>query len=79
MRRETYECIRRGYTPEVLREIKGLRYFDDGDIQFYRQETLQGLSLLKKKKIVNLIELRRLTIGLIAIEVTIKQRIGGEI
>jgi hypothetical protein len=23
VRRETYDCIRRGYTPEVLREIKG--------------------------------------------------------
>jgi hypothetical protein len=79
VRRETYDCIRRGYTPEVLREIKGLRFFDDADIRFYRQETLEGLSLLKKKKIVNLIEMRRLTIGLIAIDVTIKQRIGGEI
>jgi hypothetical protein len=79
VRRETYECIRRGYTPEVLREIKGLRFFDDADIRFYRQETLQGLSLLKKKKIVNLVEMRRLAIGLIAIEVTIKERIGGEI
>ena len=79
MRRETYECIRRGYTPEVLREIKGLRFFDDADIEFYQQETLQGLSLLKKKKIVNLIEMRRLTIGLIAIELTVRQRMGGEI
>jgi hypothetical protein len=79
MRRETYECIRRGYTPEVQREIKGLRYFDDADIQFYLQETLDGLGLLKKKKVVNLVEMRRLAIGLIAIEVTIKQRIGGEI
>ncbi len=79
MRRETYDCIRRGYTPEVLREIKGLRFFDDADIRFYLQETLEGLSLLKKKKIVNLIEMRRLTIGLIAIEVTIKQRMGGEV
>ena len=79
MRRETYDCIRRGYTPEVLREIKGLRYFDDADIQFYQQETLEGLSLLKKKKIVNLIEMRRLAIGLIAKELTVRQRIGGEI
>ena len=79
MRRETYECIRRGYTPEVLREIKGLRFFDDADIRFYLQETLEGLGLLKKKKIVNLIEMRRLTIDLIAIEVTIKQRMGSEI
>jgi hypothetical protein len=79
VRRETYNCIRRGYTPEVLREIKGLRYFDDADIQFYWQETLQGLSLLKEKKIVNLIEMRRLAIGLIAIELTVRQRMGGEI
>lgn len=79
LRRETYDCIRRGYTPEVLREVKGLHYFDDADIRFYLQETLEGLSLLKQKKVVNLIEMRRLTIGLIAIEVTIKQRIGGEI
>ena len=78
MRRETYECIRRGYTPEVLREIKGLGFFDDADIRFYWHETLEGLSLLKKKKVVNLVEMRRLAIGLIAIEVTIKQRIGGE-
>jgi hypothetical protein len=79
VRRETYDCMRRGYTPEVLREIKGLRYFDDADIQFYWQEILQGLSLLKKKKVINLVEMRRLAIGLIAIEVTIKQRMGGEI
>jgi hypothetical protein len=79
MRRETYDCIRRGYTPEVLREIKGLRFFDDADIRFYLQETLQGLSLLKKKKVINLVEMRRLAIGLIAIEVTIKQRMGSEI
>jgi hypothetical protein len=79
MRRETYECIRRGYTPEVLREIKGLRYFDDADIQFYWQETLQGFSLLKKKKVINLVEMRRLAIGLIAIELTVRQRMGGEI
>jgi hypothetical protein len=79
MRRKTYECLRRGYTPEVLREIKGLRFFDDADIRFYWQETLQGLSLLKKKQVVNLVEMRRLAIGLIAIELTIKQRIGGEI
>ena len=79
MRRETYECIRRGYTPEVLREIKGLRFFDDADIRFYQQETLEGLSLLKKKKVVNLIEMRRLAIGLIAIELTVRQRMGGEI
>lgn len=79
MRRETYNCIRRGYTPEVLREIKGLRYFDDADIRFYWQETLQGLSLLKKKKVVNLVEMRRLAIGLIAIELTVRQRRGAEI
>jgi hypothetical protein len=79
VRRETYECIRRGYTPEVLREIKGLRFFDDSDIRFYLQETVEGLGLLKKKRIVNLVEMRRLTIDLIAIEVTIKQRMGGEI
>jgi hypothetical protein len=78
MRRETYECIRRGYTPEVLREIKGLRYFDDADIRFYLQETLQGFSLLKKKKVVNLIEMRRLAIGLIAIELAVRQRMGSE-
>jgi hypothetical protein len=78
MRRETYDCIRRGYTPEVLREIKGLRFFDDADIRFYLQETLEGFSLLKKKKIVNLVEMRRLAIGLIAIELTVRQRIGGE-
>ena len=79
MRRETYECIRRGYTPEVLREIKGLRFFDDSDIRFYLQETVEGLRILKKKRIVNLVQMRRLTIDLIAIEVTIKQRMGGEI
>ncbi len=79
MRRETYDCIRRGYTPEVLREIKGLRFFDDADIRFYLQETLQGFSLLKKKKLVNLVEMRRLAIGLIAIELTVRQRMGGEI
>jgi len=78
VRRETYDCIRRGYTPEVLREIKGLRFFDDADIRFYWQETLQGLSLLKKKKIVNLIEMRRLAIGLIAIELTVRQRRRNE-
>ena len=79
MRRETYECIRRGYTPEVLREIKGLRFFDDADIRFYWQETLQGVNLLKKKKVINLVEMRRLAIGLIAIELTVRQRMGGEI
>jgi hypothetical protein len=79
MRRETYECIRRGYTPEVLREIKGLRYFDEADIRFYRQETLQGFNLLKKKKVINLVEMRRLAIGLIAIELTVRQRMGSEI
>jgi len=79
VRRETYECIRRGYTPEVLREIKSLRFFDDADIEFYQQETLEGLSLLKKKKVVNLVEMRRLAIGLIAIELTVRQRMGGEI
>ncbi len=79
MRKETYECIRRGYTPEILREIKGLRFFDDADIRFYLQETLQGFSLLKKKKLVNLVEMRRLAIGLIAIELTVRQRMGGEI
>ena len=79
MRRETYDCIRRGYAPEVLREIKGLRFFDDADIRFYWQETIQGLSLLKKKKIVNLVEMRRIAIDLIAIELTVRQRMGGEI
>ena len=69
----------RGYPKEILREIKGLRYFDDSDIQFYRQETLQGITLLKKKKIVNLTEMRRLAIGLVAVEQAIKQRLGGEI
>jgi hypothetical protein len=39
----------------------------------------KGSASLKKKKIVNLVEMRRLAIGLIAIEVTIKERIGGEI
>jgi len=79
VRRETYDCIRRGYTPEVLREIKGLRFFDDGDIRFYLQETLKGLSLLKQKKVINLVEMRRLAIGLIAIELTVRQRMGSEI
>ncbi|OGP53053.1 MAG: hypothetical protein A2Y65_07565 [Deltaproteobacteria bacterium RBG_13_52_11] len=79
VKRETYDCIRRGYTPEVLREIKGLRYFDDSDILFYWKETLQGVNLLKKKKVVNLTEMRRLTIGLVAIEMAIKERMGGEI
>jgi hypothetical protein len=79
VRRETYECIRRGYTPEVLREIKGLRYFDDADIQFYWKETLEDVKLLKKKKVVNLVEMRRLAIGLIAIGLTVRQRMGGEI
>ncbi len=79
MRRETYECIRRGYAPEVLREIKGLRFFDDADIRFYWQETLEGLGLLKKKRVINLVEMRRLAIGLIAIELTVRQRMGGKI
>ncbi len=79
VRRETYDCMRRGYTPEVMREIKGLRFFDDADIRFYLQETLQGFSLLKKKKLVNLVEMRRIAIGLIAIELTVRQRMGGEI
>ncbi len=79
MRRETYDCIRRVYTPEVLREIKGLRFFDDADIRFYWQETLERFSLLKKKKVINLVEMRRLAIGLIAIELTVRQRMGGEV
>ena len=79
MERKKYDCIQRGYTTEVLREIKRLRYFDDTDIQFYGKETLQGVNLLKKKKVVNLTEMRRLTIGLAAIEITIKQRTGGAI
>ncbi len=78
MRRTTYNCMNRGYQKEILREIKGLRYFDDSDILFYWKETLQGVNRLKKKKIVNLTEMRRLTIGLAAIEQAIRQRLGGE-
>jgi hypothetical protein len=79
VRRATYDCMNRGYPKEILREIKGLRYFDDSDIMFYRQETLRGVNLLKKKKIVNLTEMRRLAIGLVAVEQAIRQRLGGEI
>jgi len=79
VRRATYNCMSRAYAKEILREIKGLRYFDDTDIMFYRQETLQGVNLLKKKKIVNLTEMRRLAIGLVAIEQAIRERMGGEI
>jgi len=78
VRRTTYNCMNRGYQKEILREIKGLRYFDDSDILFYWKETLQGVNRLKKKKIVNLTEMRRLTIGLAAIEQAIRQRLGGE-
>jgi len=78
VRRTTYNCMNRGYQKEILREIKGLRYFDDSDILFYWKETLQGVNRLKKKKIVNLTEMRRLTIGLAAIERAIRQRLGGE-
>jgi hypothetical protein len=71
--------MNRAYAKEILREIKGLRYFDDTDIMFYRQETLRGVKLLKKKKIVNLTEMRRLAIGLVAVEQAIRERMGGEI
>jgi hypothetical protein len=70
--------MNRGYQKEILREIKGLRYFDDSDILLYWKETLQGVNRLKKKKIVNLTEIRRLIIGLAAIEQAIRQRLGGE-
>jgi hypothetical protein len=33
VKRETYDCIRRGYTPEVLREIRGLRY-KESEVRF---------------------------------------------
>ena len=69
----------KGNQKEILREIKGLCYFDDSDIMFYWQETLRGVTLLKKKKIVNLTEMRRLAIGLVAIEQAMKQGLGGEI
>jgi hypothetical protein len=79
VRRATYDCMNRAYAKEILREIKGLRYFDDSDIMFYRQETLRGVNLLKQKKIVNLTEMRRFAIGLVAIEQAIRERMGGEI
>jgi hypothetical protein len=79
VRRATYDCMNRGYAKEVLREIEGLRYFDDADIMFYKEETRRGLARLKQKKIVNITEMRRLTIGLVAVEQAIRQRLGGEI
>ncbi|MBW2038803.1 MAG: hypothetical protein JRI46_04290 [Deltaproteobacteria bacterium] len=79
MRRETHECLSRGYGKEILREIKGLQYFDDADILFYWKETLKGANLLKRKRVVNLTEMRRLYIGLVAIEMAIRERMGGEV
>ncbi|RLB06502.1 MAG: hypothetical protein DRG50_05495 [Deltaproteobacteria bacterium] len=79
MRKETYNCLSMGYGKEILREIKGLRYFDDADILFYWKETLKGVNLLKRKKVVNLTEMRRLYIGLVAIEMAIRERMGGGI
>ncbi|UCC66200.1 MAG: hypothetical protein JSW32_04745 [Deltaproteobacteria bacterium] len=76
VRKETYECLGRGYGKEILREIKGLHYFDDADILFHWKETQRGVNLLKRKKVVNLTEMRRLSIGLMAIEMTIRERMG---
>ncbi len=79
MRRETYTCLKRGYEKEILREIKGLHYFDDSDILFYWKDTLKGVNLRKMKKVVNLTEMRRFYIGLVAIEMAIRERMGGEV
>ena len=77
MRRNIHNCLINGYEREILREIKGLHYFDDTDILFYWKETLKGIRLLKKKKVVNLTEMRRLYISLVAAEMTIKERMSG--
>jgi hypothetical protein len=38
---------------------------------------MKGIRLLKKKKVVNLTEMRRLYISLVAAEMTIKERMSG--
>ncbi len=77
MRKETYECIQRGYAEAILRELKGLRYFDDAEVLYYWHETVNGINNLKKQQVVNLVQMRRLAIGLVAIEATVKQRREG--
>lgn len=75
LRKGTYDCIRRGYTPEVLREIRGLRYFDDAEVQYYCKALEEWFFACKGAKVVNLTEVRRVIIGLIAVEVTMKERL----
>jgi len=77
LRRNIHNCLNNGYGREILREIKALHYLDDTDILFYWKEILKGIRLLKKKKVVNLTEMRRLYISLVAAEMTIKERMSG--
>lgn len=78
VKKETHNCLGRGYSKEVAREIRGLEYFDETDLLFYWKETLKGIMLLKRRKVVNLTDIRRLYIGLVAIEITIRERMSPQ-
>ena len=77
MKGETHNSLSRGYGKEILRQLRGLEYFDDTDLLFYWKDTSKGVNLLKIRKVVNLTEIRRLYIGLVAIEMTIRERMSG--
>jgi hypothetical protein len=77
VRQETDYCLGKAYPKEVLRAVKSLEFFDESDLLFYWKDTLKGISLRKKQKVVSLTEMRHLYIGLLAIEITMRERLKG--
>lgn len=67
----------RGYAKEIEREERKLFYFEDAEVLFLWHEVLGAIERLRREKVVDLLQMRRLLLSLVAIERRIKERSGN--
>ncbi|RLA95474.1 MAG: hypothetical protein DRG69_03465 [Deltaproteobacteria bacterium] len=77
LRRETHELLLRGYGKEIEREVRKLLYFEDAEVVFLWHEVLGAIERLRRERVVDLAQMRRLLLSLVAIERRIKERSGN--
>ncbi len=75
--KKTYEILLRSYGEDIERERRKLAYFEDVEVNFFRQEVLEALKKAKAEKVVDLARVRRLLVSLLAIEKRMKEKSGG--
>lgn len=74
MKTETVEKLVHYHHREIMKKVRELENFGPTDICFLKGEVERGIQVLKKKRVIPLMEIRGLYIGLIAIKVVEKER-----